>query len=84
MIFSSWPAAMTYNTGLDLKQATASSHATSSQVKGKIWAPENENSPSPLAAGDANAAYTSLKNQVAPQPDFYSAALDGQSFSPGM
>lgn len=75
---------MTYNTGLDIKQVTASSHATSSQVKGKLWAPENTDSPSPIAAGDANAAYTSLKNQVAPQPDVYSAALDAQTFAPGM
>lgn len=75
---------MTDYTGLALKQANATSYATSSQVSGKLFAADTVNSNSATAISNAKDAYASLKSQVAPQPDFYSAALDGQSLSPGM
>lgn len=59
-------------------------YATSSQVNGKVYSPQCQNSPAPSAVLSMESAYTSGQSQPADYTNYAASSFDGLTLQPGV
>jgi len=81
------PIASTAITGFSLKQDATNEFSTSTQITGKVYAPDYT-SPTPsnltTAVGDMETAYTDAAGRTVNYTELYTGDLSGQTLTPGV